>query len=399
MKNTNQVKKVCFFMVIPLTHGAGAEKYFINMAKQLQQKNNSFKVELVTLDKLSYRFISFLLSFYYLRPKPAIERESEEDVRASLGQSVQWFSGSPFKVANMLRHYDYIYTKNEILDLLYLKLFVGYKHLKRIIVGVHTPIKFFYSHTIQSRIHNFIYTGFVYKFLLNGCYLVHSSNRFTDRFVTENFGVPSFYVPYPFDVTSVRDSSDMYKFGHIFEASKVNLAFIARLEEQKGIDILVKLIKKLENYYSVHSEPAYFTINVFGNGNTAIESELKELSIKNSWLSFFGHVENKFVPNILSSQDYLLCPSRWDVMPYNILESLSLGVPVIALDTPGAADLLNEESGILFKSPEDYLEYTKDLIIKNKLFKKALGKKFDYVKTAHSSDAVLTKFSEIYEQF
>ena len=53
------------------------------------------------------------------------------------------------------------------------------------------------------------------------------------------------------------------------------------------------------------------------------------------------------VPRLLAAADFLLLPSRWEAMPYIVLEAMSARRPVVAAQVDGVRDLVAEgESGL-----------------------------------------------------
>lgn len=83
-------------------------------------------------------------------------------------------------------------------------------------------------------------------------------------------------------------------------------------------------------------------------GHGELEQELREraralgLERRVVWLGF-----RRDVPRILASLDLLLLPSRWEGLPYVVLEALAAGRPVVASPVAGARELLTEGVGIV----------------------------------------------------
>jgi len=98
-------------------------------------------------------------------------------------------------------------------------------------------------------------------------------------------------------------------------------------------------------------------INIFGSGDKNYEAALGSLEKKYSFVRYYGHVENKFIPNILSKHSLFLSTSRWEVLPFNILEAQAVGLPVIAFDIPGPNDIVdNNKTGFLVNSEEEFVK-------------------------------------------
>ena len=348
MNGSLDKKRIALFMAPLLTHGGGAEKYFIELAKNLA--NKEFIVDIITFDRDFYKKFSNFLSLVYFKKIKPIERETEEAINNQLDKA-RWLKISPKNLKNILNNYDIIYSKNEITDLFLLKFFSG-KKMPPIIVGVHTPIFYPITKSLISKLHNFLYLGFIYKILLNKVKCIHLSNKFTKDLVDKKFKIDTELIYYPFSTTNMKDKSISNICELKFSDNKINVIFIARLTEQKGIDILINIIKNLSNINNFKDK---FVINIFGSGD--LENEIIKLSKKYSFIKYFGHIENKYVPNILSKNDLFISTAKWETLPFNILEAQSLGLPTIAFNIPGPSDIIvNNETGYLVNDEKEFLE-------------------------------------------
>lgn len=376
----NKESRIALFMLPLLTQGGGAEKYFVELARNLRE--SGFEADIVTMDERFFaRFARFLHIFTRGNFFGKIDiggRESEGAIQKQLG-AAQWIKASRKNLGAVLRNYDIVYSKNEVVDLALLK-FTGYKKLPPVIVGVHTPIYFPNAKSFLTKLHNFLYLGFLYKWLLREVKCVHVSNIFTKNLVDEKFKMKCKLIYYPFSVENIRESAENNKSDINFDANKINIIFTGRLSEQKGFDALVSLIEKISEDNDLKSK---ISLNIFGSGGLDENRKIKKLSEKFDFARYFGHIENKFMPDILAHQDLMIAPSRWETLPYNILEAQALGLPVVAFDIPGPADIVeNEKTGFLVKNEEEFFErinrivsgkvsFDKEYIIQN------IRKKFD----------------------
>ena len=57
-------------------------------------------------------------------------------------------------------------------------------------------------------------------------------------------------------------------------------------------------------------------------------------------VKFLGHRAD--MPSLMKGADLLLLPSRWEGMPYVVLEAASAGLPVIGTPVDGAREFLGE---------------------------------------------------------
>jgi len=231
---------------------------------------------------------------------------------------------------------------------------ISYSKLPPIIVGVHTPIYFPITKSFYSKFHNFLYMGPVYKWLIEGTNLIHAPNKYTQHLFDNNFKVKTKLVYHPFSVENTSNQIKVIVSKLNFDKDKCNIAFVGRLSEQKGVDILIKIINKLSLLPDISDK---IKINIFGSGDKNYEAALGSLEKKYSFVRYYGHVENKFIPNILSKHSLFLSTSRWEVLPFNILEAQAVGLPVIAFDIPGPNDIVdNNKTGFLVNSEEEFVK-------------------------------------------
>lgn len=117
--------------------------------------------------------------------------------------------------------------------------------------------------------------------------------------------------------------------------------FLGRIDELKGIRLLVEAWKEIDNLKLI----------LVGKGplEKEIKKYIKDNDIKN--IEFLGFKQNNEVMNLINSARGLIVPSQWyEGFPMTIAESLSLGVPVIAGDIGNLPSIINEmENGLLFK--------------------------------------------------
>lgn len=336
-----------------LNQGGGAEKYFIELASRLSKEKNT-EVEVITVDDSFFKFFALLLNVYKFKPFAGIDisgREKEEDVRKRLG-GAKWIKSSFRALRKKLGQNDVVYSKNEIVDLLLLKI-VGYKKLPSIVVGIHTPMFYPFVKSFNSKFHNFLYSGCLYRWLLKGTVLVHASNKFTADYVEKKFAAKTKLIPYPFSARKNQKKKIKEGIGKYYAPGKYNIIFSGRLGEQKGVDYLPKIAKRI--FLNGLSEKV--SLNIFGSGEVFWNENLKKLSREYSFVKYFGHIEQEIIFRILPKQDLLVSPSRWEVLPFNILEAQAAGLPVLAFDIPGPQDIVfDQKTGILVKSEQEFME-------------------------------------------
>lgn len=170
------------------------------------------------------------------------------------------------------------------------------------------------------------------------------------------------------------------------------LVAIGRLEKQKDYHTSLKVVKELvTNGYDVE-------LCVFGEGS--LLSELESFAIElgvSEFVTFFGFESNP--QNYLAHSDALLLTSIYEGYSNVILESLCLGVPVVATDSPGG------NSEIIINGVNGYLSPVADYIdLANKVALTFSGGdelriniKHSNVHSAHSLENITHQYTELYE--
>jgi glycosyltransferase involved in cell wall biosynthesis len=73
--------------------------------------------------------------------------------------------------------------------------------------------------------------------------------------------------------------------------------------------------------------------------------------------TFLGWVDAKNLPEIYSSADLLILPSKFDTFSCVVLEAMSCGLPVIAYKSKGPKDIITENSGFLATGKSEMVKH------------------------------------------
>jgi glycosyltransferase involved in cell wall biosynthesis len=121
--------------------------------------------------------------------------------------------------------------------------------------------------------------------------------------------------------------------------SQDSLLFVGRLSKEKGIDILIDLVRT-----------RLFNIEIIGGG--PFQNEIIELEKSFPNLVYHGFRDNDFIQKKMRNAKFLIFTSKWyEGMPLVILEALSCGLPIICADVDNLNEIVqNGVSGILFKN-------------------------------------------------
>ena len=152
------------------------------------------------------------------------------------------------------------------------------------------------------------------------------------------------------------------------------LLFAGRLSHEKGVMDIVDIYPEL-----IANIPK---LKIVFAGTGPAESQLKE-ALPDAL--FMGWVPNNELPNIYSSADLLILPSKFDTFSCVVLESISCGTPVITYNTKGPKNILiHNKCGFLASNKHQLAEHTityfNNLEMQNNFRIAALERSKDYKK-------------------
>jgi len=149
----------------------------------------------------------------------------------------------------------------------------------------------------------------------------------------------------PRKITTIYHGVNTSKFSprHSAPASKTTILHVGRLSEEKSQDNLIRAcaILKQQRYN--------FECLIVGDG--PLYSYLKDLIIQNGLegvVKLVGKVFQENIINYYAAADMFVLPSQRENLPNVLLESLAMGVPVIATNIAGIPELIqNNKNGLL----------------------------------------------------
>lgn len=111
----------------------------------------------------------------------------------------------------------------------------------------------------------------------------------------------------------------------------INIAFCGRFEHQKGIDILIERIRKINIKY-------YELIQFYLIGDGTYKQLIIELANEYKNVQHFPPINN--ISNKLHNFDFIILPSRFEGLVLISIEASYARVPVIAARAPGLSETL-----------------------------------------------------------
>lgn len=341
-------KKIIFFDFANFNYVGGAEKNFMKLGKWFSKKGYSvgFISGSFKLNKLSTKFGAQLydkkLSDKQLKNKFGVENYLKYDF-------IDLFlpTKNRKKLKEQLKKSNMIISKNEIIELLALKLFFNVDPSK-ITFGFHTPLYYPITRDLKSKLHNYFYNSIIYIKLLGKSKVRCLVLTDMEKSSLQNKGVKDIAV-----IPNPLDTKKFYQKDYV-KNRKFKVYFIGRMTEQKGIDIIYYTIINLSKKKEFDNIEFYFV----GSGEQ--DYYLKDLIKKFKNCHFLGfHSE---VVKFYHDADLVIVPSRWESYCYSVAEAQSCGVPVVSSNIPGPNGLIiNNKTGLLIK-PNDPVELEKGIL-------------------------------------
>lgn len=120
-------------------------------------------------------------------------------------------------------------------------------------------------------------------------------------------------------------------------------------DQQKNISGLLKAFKKLHN-----KNPSYqLTIVGGGPDESSIKRLSNELGLTFRGVEFTGSLQGQDLAEAYQKANVLIMNSRYENQPVVILEALMTGIPVIAPNIGGIAEVVHDKNGVLFMPNEE----------------------------------------------
>ncbi|MDR0798693.1 MAG: glycosyltransferase [Dysgonamonadaceae bacterium] len=124
------------------------------------------------------------------------------------------------------------------------------------------------------------------------------------------------------------------------------LLYVGRISREKGVLELSSIYKQVKQKYK------NIQLVIVGKGPDA-----EQLKAENPGAVFLDWVGRDQLPEIYSSADLLILPSRFDTFSNVVLEALSCGLPVIAYNTKGPKDIIRDgKDGFLVNNQQEISE-------------------------------------------
>ena len=124
--------------------------------------------------------------------------------------------------------------------------------------------------------------------------------------------------------------------------SGVKLLFFGRIEQYKGLDILIDSLEQVESI-----KPGRLSLSVYGNGAYADEC-LKHIRTDELYDLNIHFIDGKDVPDIFNTHHFIVLPYRTATQSGPLSLSLNYNLPVIVPDISSFTHICNHDNSIIY---------------------------------------------------
>jgi glycosyltransferase involved in cell wall biosynthesis len=171
------------------------------------------------------------------------------------------------------------------------------------------------------------------------------------------------------------------------------LLFLARVEKEKGVFIVIDMFSLLKQEYS------NLKLSIVGDG-TALNEVIKYTVDKNVHDVFFtGRLVGQDIAEQFTQSDIYIFPSyHGEGMPASVLEAMAFGLPVITRPVGGIIDFFTNSMGSLVESlnPDDYITEIERYINDPQLTKSISNYNYYFAKENFLASSVVKKIEHIF---
>ncbi|MAV60948.1 MAG: hypothetical protein CMQ83_01125 [Gammaproteobacteria bacterium] len=223
----------------------------------------------------------------------------------------------------------------------------------------------FTSHGSEVKILNKI--PFLGKFLVKK--IVKNSYKFTSvsNLNLEQIKNSTSFDKEKFKIIPMSISEESFEVNNSIEKQSevLNLLFIGRLTEYKGLNVLIKSLSILKE------QNIKFKLNILGNGSCleTYQKLVNRLNLKNE-IFFEGFKDKNIRNNYLSNADLLIVPSIETKLeieggPLTLIEGMAANCICIISDSVGFLEHCSDKNSIIFKSGDAFELAEKIIFYKN----------------------------------
>jgi glycosyltransferase involved in cell wall biosynthesis len=171
------------------------------------------------------------------------------------------------------------------------------------------------------------------------------------------------------------------------------LLYVGRLSKEKGLDLILRA------FVRIIAERPSVRLLLLGEGpyKRALESKTRRLGLSER-IIVGGVILHEEVPNYVSAADLFVFSSLTDTQGLVLLEAMTAGTPVVAVEAPGSADVLSEGGGLLVPATEVDFSNAVLSLLADEAGRSEMGKQAIRAAQRYSIPATTARMLEVYEK-
>ena len=160
--------------------------------------------------------------------------------------------------------------------------------------------------------------------------------------------VPVTVVPTPVDLSQYHDLEPQRIRKELGLGDAKLLLYVGRLATEKNLDFLLRAFVRI----TAKQSQVYLLLVGKGPREEQLRQMVSEFGLGER-IIFTGPVPRNEVPHYAAAADLFVFPSLADTQGLVLIEAMAAGTPVVALESPGPADVLSDGGGLLVPHQED----------------------------------------------
>jgi len=173
--------------------------------------------------------------------------------------------------------------------------------------------------------------------------------------------------------------------------NEIIVSWVGRISHQKGLDSLVKAATMLKN------NSVKFLIIGDGQKRKQIELLCKKFELEDQFI-FTGFRQKDEVYQFLGASDLFVLPSRYECLPYVILETMAAGLPCIVTDVGGNRELVKDGYNGIIVPSQKYVELANaiKILLNDPKLRQKMGRKSLKLIQKYDEQSMVKKIEKIY---
>ena len=221
-------------------------------------------------------------------------------------------------------------------------------------VRLYTPLSLI-SHmglNISTTKLDYYFLRLLEKFSIKNATIVNSPSSALAKFVMREFNLKKKYEM----IYNPIDTNTFAPIRHTETKDTVNVLFVGRLEDRKGVHVLAEAIPQIVKTVKA------VTFTLLGNdckgvnGYASMKQYMLEIFDRNGvseHVLFHERVPYFQLPDVYNSADISVVPSLYDNSPYTCLEAMSCGLPVVGTSAGGMPEYIDDGVNGIIVPPND----------------------------------------------